>query len=387
MKRKNKLSKVLLGATLMLGLATSAYAVPKGPCEPKPDATVCCEEPSPGPFAFSYAKDIGLSCPRDFYFQATFLLMQAFEDGLEYAVKQSTVGTPGPTTIQNRFPITDGDIHGLCSDDHSPDWNFGFRLGFGFYLNHDAWDLSAAWTYFRINNDKASTVNGGVLLPLWLDPGIEVTGNRVTGVNDNITASARWTANLDTLDLRLGKPYHVSRYVILNPHFGVRFGWISQDFLSRNGGTYATSTEGVDNNVDMEAENDFWGIGARAGLDSEWHLGAGWYIFGNIAASLLYSHFETSQDVNFDQDDRTELKHEFYTSTPNAEISLGLCWNKYFSKNRYLFALKAAYEFHAWINQNRLYKFTDDVASNALAEVSKGNLYLNGFAFSFGFEF
>ena len=42
-------------------LAFSAYAIPKDPCEPK---DTCCEEPAPGPYAFSYPKDLGLVCPR-----------------------------------------------------------------------------------------------------------------------------------------------------------------------------------------------------------------------------------------------------------------------------------------------------------------------------------
>lgn len=384
MDRKNKICKILLGAVVMLALTTSAYAIPRGPCEPKPDATVCCEEPSPGPFAFSYAKDLGLSCPRDFYLQATFLLMQAYEDGLEFAVKQTNIREPG--LANNRYPLEDGVIQGFSSDEHSTDWNFGFRIACGFYLNHDAWDLSAAWTYFRINNDKSSTVNGGILLPLWLDPGIDVVGDVADGTNNNITSSARWTANLNSFDLRLGKPYHVSRYVILNPHFGMRFGWIEQDFLSRNGGTYRAD-QGTDTNVDMTADNDFWGVGARAGLDTEWHLGSGWFLFGNIAASMLYSFFDICQDVNFEQADRTELKHEFTAIVPNADIALGICWNKYFSKNRYLFALKAAYEFQAWFDQNRLMKFYEGTACNGIGEVGKGNLYLSGFAFTAGLDF
>ena len=380
MDRKNKLSKVMLAAVAIFALATSAFAIPKGPCEPKPDPTVCCKEPPPGPFAFSYAKDIGLSCPRDFYFNAAFLLMQAREDGLEYAVKQSSVQSAGNNN--NVFPLQGGEIQGYTTGSHSTDWNYGVRLNCGFYLNHDAWDLGVSWMYFRINNDKGIIVNGGVLLPLWLDPGIETRGSAT--VQDNVTSSARWTANLHAIDLRLGKPYHISRYVIFNPHFGVRFGWIGQDFMVRNGGNFYYSD--YDHNVDMIAKNDFWGLGARAGLDSEWHVGAGWFLFGNIAASLLYSHFDVDQSVTFRNAIRYQLKHEFYTVVPNTEIHLGVCWSKLFSKNRYLFMLKGAYEFHAWFDQNRMRRFFD-TAPSCNDEVSRADLYLSGFSFALGFEF
>ena len=379
MDRKNKLSKVLLATVAIFALATSAFAIPKGPCEQMTDE-VCCKEPPPGPFAFSYAKDIGLSCPRDFYFNAAFLLMQAREGGLEYAVKQSNVA--GVVTNSNAFPLQSGDIQGYTTGSHSTDWNYGVRLDAGFYLNHDAWDLNAAWTYFRINNDKGLIVNGGVMLPFWLDPGIQVLGN--VNAQDNFTSSARWTANLNTIDLRLGKPYHISRYVIFNPHFGVRFGHIAQDYMVRNGGSW-NYPETV-TNVDMIAKNNFWGIGARAGLDTEWHVGAGWFLFGKAAAALLYSHFDVAQSVTIHNAIRYQIKHDFYTVTPNTEIHLGVCWSYRFSKNRYLLMLKGAYEFHAWFDQNRMRRFFD-TAPSCNDEVSRANLYLSGFSFALGFEF
>jgi hypothetical protein len=137
----------------------------------------------------------------------------------------------------------------------------------------------------------------------------------------------------------------------------------------------------------MKAKNDFWGFGARAGLDSEWRLGSGWNLFGNVAASLLYSHFDVEQKVTFADAIRTQIDHDFYTVTPNTEIALGLRWTKPFSKNKYLLSVKAAYEFHAWMDQNRLRRFFDTAAPSANDEVSKGNLYLTGFAFDVGFDF
>ncbi len=68
--------RVLASSFVALTASTSLYAIPKGPCEAKaPD--VCCDEPKPGPFAFAYPTDMGLSCPRDFYVHVDGLLMQA----------------------------------------------------------------------------------------------------------------------------------------------------------------------------------------------------------------------------------------------------------------------------------------------------------------------
>ena len=79
MNKKNLLSKVLFSLAAVL-FASTAIAIPKDPCAPK---DVCCEEPAPGPFAFAYPKDVGLSCPRDFYIHGEFMWMKPTEEGLE----------------------------------------------------------------------------------------------------------------------------------------------------------------------------------------------------------------------------------------------------------------------------------------------------------------
>lgn len=370
MKKKNKLSKVLLTAAALLVVTANVYPIPKGPCE-KPKE-VCCEEPAPGPFAFSYPQDKGLACPRDFYVMGELLLMQVKEDGLEYAVTQGTGNT-------NDFPLTEGDIHGYSTGSKSWDWTLGCRVNIGFYLNHDSWNLDARWTYLRINNDSGLNISGGSLLPFWMIPEVTVGAT-------NMSSSERWTGDINTLDLKLGKPYHISRYVVFNPHFGLRLAWIERDLLVRNGGTF-TIGENQEEGVDMKGKNDFWGVGPRAGLNTEWHLGAGWYLIGDVSASILYSHFDVDQSMNFHSTPLYQLKHDFYTNSPNMELIIGICWSHLFSKNKYMVSLKVAYEMHQWWDQNRFRRFFDNASPIANDEVSRGDLKINGLSFAIGFDF
>jgi hypothetical protein len=369
--------------TLALLFASISFAIPKGPCDKK---EVCCEETEPGPFAFYYPKDMNLSCPNGFYVKGEFLLVQVKEEGLEYAITQKT-GEPG--LDENRYPLTPGDIQGYSTGHRNWDWTAGCRVGFGFYLNRDMWNIEAEWTYMRINNDSGKNLSGGVLLPFWLPPTMIVE-------DDAIASSARWTGNINTLDLKLGKPYHISRYVIFNPHMGLRMAWIDQDYTSRNSGTFYLVGTDPDTDLVVKNKNDFWGIGLRAGLDTEWHFGTGWYLFGKASGSLLYSHFDIYQDLIFNTDTLYQLKHDFYTNSPNMEIILGLCWSHLFSKNKYMLSLKAAYEMHQWWEQNRLRRFFDEdvsiefgsnSASSSNDEVARGDLTVNGFSFAIQFDF
>ena len=358
------LKKVLASSVAALLAVSSAYAIPRGPCDTRDD--VCCEQPKPGPFAFSFPKDLDLSCPRDFYFFGDFLIMQAQENGLEY----SMTNTGGTTTA---FPLRGGNVNGYSSDGHHYNWDPGFRVGFGFYLNHDVWNLDGRWTYFHYTEDTPSTVhNNSVLIPFWLPPGTTTAGN--------VNASARWEMHFNTVDLSLGKPHHISRFVVFNPFFGLRAAWIDQDYTARYQGVFDTQA-----NAEMKAKNDHWGVGLRAGLDTEWWLGSGFNLFGTAAASLLYSKFDISQEVGL-QTHAYEIDDEFNHTTPNFELHAGIQWGTNFNKDRHRFTLAAAYEFHYWWDMNRLRRFTD-VNSMTNFTVPRGDLTINGVRIRAMFDF
>ncbi len=358
--------RVLASSFAVLTMATSLYAIPKGPCDRQEE--VCCESPKPGPFAFAYPMDLGLSCPRDFYIHVDGLAFQAKQDGMDFALEDTTASTGLPTA-----PITYGNVIGFSSDSSSWDFNPGMRFGFGFFLDHDAWNIDFGWTWVNITDYKHgdATTGGSLLIPLWTLG----TANTVPG-NYGQRSSSSWKAHYNTLDLSLGKPYHVSRYVIFNPHFGIRAGWIDQhfsvDYQGHPGGANRTIHHG---------KNHFWGVGARAGMDTDWIIGKGWCLFANLSASMMASKFEVHQNMIVGASgDGFDLDHDFYQNSPNMEMALGIAWSKYFDKNKYRVGLKAAYEFIEWWDQLNMRKFYSGTPTYANDTVSRGNLTLNGFS-------
>ncbi len=191
--------------------------------------------------------------------------------------------------------------------------------------------------------------------------------------------SAKWDARYDVFDIKLGKPYHVSRHLIFNPNFGLRAGWIDQTIGAR----YSRASAASLGSSSFKGDNDFWGFGARAGLDTEWIIGKGWNLFGNIAGSLLFGKFEVEEKIrnsSFSMPFSTKSDH--YQNVPNMEIQLGIAWNKYMNRNKCRLGVAAAYEFHQWWNQNNLRKFyyagNGSLSNNDT--VSRGDLTLNGFS-------
>jgi Legionella pneumophila major outer membrane protein precursor len=378
-------SKVRFAFSFAAILAASvANAIPRAPCDKIPE-DVCCEEPKPGPFAFAYPKDIGLICPRDFYISADLLIFQAKQNGLDFAMVNNVGDQSANSISPSNDGLAGGIVKGYSSDCKDWDWDLGARVNLGFYLNHDAWNFDLAWTYFHYTTDTSSVVKGsGRMLPFWLVP--QAFPGAADGVLPEREASAQWEMHYNTFDISLGKPHHISRYVIFNPHFGLRAAWVDQCYLARYGGSFTNTEATTQLGAEMEASNDFWSVGLRAGVQTEWLLGSGWTIFGNAAGSLLYTKFEIDQSVSqgnlgygFDDD--------FKQNIANMELLLGIGWGTLFCKQQYRFSLRAAYEFHQWWNVNHMRRLFSSTTWSANDKVSRGDLTLNGVSIRVMFDF
>jgi Legionella pneumophila major outer membrane protein precursor len=373
--KKTKL--LMLGISMLLAIATNVFAIPQDPCAPK---DVCCEEPSPGPFAFSYSKDVGLACPRNFYAHGEFLWMKGSEEGLEYAMDNDSTAIGAP----NVFPLVNGKIKSFSRESDEWDWSPGFRVGLGFFALHDYWNFQADWTYIRFKSDSEVNNGGtGFLLPLFYPALANPTNDHINLTN----ASARWSGDYSTFDIMCGKPYHVSRYYVSNPMFGIRASWIDQDYLIRY-------YQNNNSKRIVHAKNDFWGVGLRGYYEGQFLLGSGWALYGKTAFAILFGKFDLTQ--NSDNPTQSVISPNnliyeydtaecFYRVLPNAEVSMGIAWSNFMDNNKYLVTLKIGYEFHYWWKQNQMRRFfsSDPVSSK---RVSRGDLAFNGFMFGLNID-
>jgi len=331
-----------------------AFSIEKDPCMSN-DA--CCEKIEPGPFAFSYPKDTSLECPKNFSMSASFLWMAFYEEGLEYAINVNET-----TAIQKE----------------KLEFNPGFRVNFSF--DRELFYVNIGWTYIRFKDDDFAHPGTDGLLGLFLPP---ETGS-LTG------ASSRISGDFNTLDMNISKPYHVSRYYISNPMFGIRAGWIDQDYHIRY---FSAGIGGPLIKRNTWLKNDYWGAGIRGLYEGQFLLGSGFSFYGKIAFALLFGKFDLSQqsenltvaDIgNRALEYRTE--DSFYSVQPNAELGMGFSWSRFFHKNQYQISLKVGYEFHHWWDQNQARKFFDSDPTST-DNVSRGDLSFNGFMFGLHVEF
>lgn len=378
---RKKLHKYLASSLGLSLIAFNAYAIPKGPCD-QTQPNVCCEDPRPGPFAFQYPQDLSLACKRGFYAAGDFVAMQAKQGGLDYAMI-NTRGESDANTI-GTASLNSGEVLGYSSNNNDWNWGLGFRVNIGFISKHDDWNFDGEYTYFHFTEDTSSNTSGsGRILPFWLPPALIPNST-----NPPREASAQWIMHYNTLDLSLGKPHHISRYFVTNPFFGLRLGWIDQHYLARYGGTYRDSVDvfNTQEGAEMDAENDFFSVGLRAGIKTSWLLGAGFEIIGNMAASILYTHFDIDQKAPLFGNSYT-VDHDFYHNIPNFEVMMGLGYSTLFNKDRHRISFRLVYEFHQWWNVNHLRRFYDQANWSGNDTVHQGNLTLNGLSFRIGFDF
>lgn len=332
-------------------------------------------------------------------FSATPLYWRVSEEGLEYAITNSF---EFDSTSEELLTATIPTFYRMDVENgktHLPDfdWSWGFRVGATYETSHDGWDLASFWTNFRHKahdsiqtsgnpdpNDITIGMGSGTFIsPLWVAKLFSPPGLM------NV-ASAKWKLGLDLIDLELGRQFLVSQYLSLRPFIALRTGWIHQQYRlffqapNINLSPISTPPSGEGNGREIVAlmKNNFWGIGPRAGLNTQWLLGRGISIYGNAAFSMLTGRFKvryklidqkpvlTQEIVAFGLtievntspvfNDSYENTNRVNSTATTADLALGLRWDTTTHENRFCFSIWAGYDQNIFFGQNQFMNYQYD---------------------------
>jgi len=306
----------------------------------------------------------------DFYLYGSLIYWLPIEDGLELGLVDSRA--PGGVSTPN----LGGKIVNMDFD-----YEVGFKAGIGMDLHHDNW--TADVTFTRLHTEQhshfASDNATNFLIPFWLDP--NNTGQALKG-------EGKWHLDFNMFDFSIGRPFYQGTHLTMRPFLGVRGGWINQKHNAHYDIFQAGASPLMDRKVD--ASSDSWLAGLRAGVNSEWLLGIGFRLFGNMAASLCYTHFTShlhEDSVLTAINDVTLLSVDGKKRAvrANAEAGIGMGWGGYFNNEKCHFDLGAAYDFNIFWNQNYM-KYTE-AALGFRTTQNPGNLYLHGLTITAQFDF
>ncbi len=282
---------------------------------------------------------------------AEWLYLQANETGLSYAINNED------------FDVSDDTIMGSGHTAQPKfDWHSGIRLGLGYNLPHDDWDIRFIWTWYEDQADDAQHSYGQspTVLPIFLHPNV-YNGQSIAACN---SADANLFLHLNMLDLNLGKQFKLSKALSLRPRVGIRTAWLNQHYNIHYSDLFDKTSSLVLDEYSTSVQNNFWGLGILGGFGSEWNIKWGLSIFGDAAISLLYGFF----DNNYSESYITPTgagglvlaeDNSFHIGRAIADLQLGLRWASPCLKDRVKIVLQAGWEQHMFFSQNQIMHFVD----------------------------
>ncbi|MDQ5956751.1 MAG: Lpg1974 family pore-forming outer membrane protein [Candidatus Rhabdochlamydia sp.] len=227
----------------------------------------------------------------------------------------------------------------------------GFKLGLGYNLFYDYWDIFANWTRLHTQPHSSWNSPNQLLTTSLLDP------FQGSSIIRSSSVSSRGNLHFDTVDLELGRRLFLGRNLAIRPYAGLKGAWVT----SRLNTSYVGISDPLFNSATVSLKNRNQGVGLRFGMQGRWDLGcSNFAILANVAGAVLWNNIKTRNDTNeFLPNGNLTLgggsKHAHYrTLTPLVECFIGLDWGSCFYKKYYL-GISAGYEMQFWWDYNTFF--------------------------------
>ncbi len=270
----------------------------------------------------------------------------------EYAYTEEFAGTP-----QNLlFPPHHG---ALKHNDFG--WDWGVRVGLGYNLCRDMWDINLNYTWFDTNSSDSTQKN----------PPSAIRPSRFIVARFASNAKSSFSIGYNNINLELGRHFFISKMISAHPFIGLKSTWL--DLKQRI--FYQPTTPGIGDVGGLFKLNDksnLWGIGPRGGFNSKWYLGDGFSITGMLATALLYcddsSIIHMKADANttdIGNDLSVKLKGNKHLFVPTVQMFLGLIWEKSFFNETKHITLGLGYEVEYYWRANQMMVQEDTSNPNA----------------------
>ncbi|OGN59779.1 MAG: hypothetical protein A3D96_06765 [Chlamydiae bacterium RIFCSPHIGHO2_12_FULL_44_59] len=269
-----------------------------------------------------------------FFLAADFLYWRAENHGFSYAYEQKTTSPVG---------LNVGSVLRM-----NPDWDPAFRVGLGWNTRYDFWDVFLNYTWYRNHSSETRTSANG-FFPLW------PLSNVQQATFSSVNANSRFTMNMG--DLEVGRMLFLTRTLAIRPHVGAEGGSIHERFYDSFSDLIVG---GAHSGQRFSGKNNWWGVGPRAGVNTEFHLSCGFSLKGNLAGALLYGKNQARSQNETLQVGATafaierEYEDDYYQLVPHLQLALGFQWQTCFLCEKMLYRMSVLWETNYWWNQFNL---------------------------------
>jgi hypothetical protein len=313
----------------------------------------------------------------DVFITTNFIWWKATQDGLQDAITGVALGNSAPLASPTSGIEKRGSVQ-------TPDfkWKPGFKVGLGLNLGHDGWDIFAQYTWFHTGTSSNST--NGIGISNFVTSVASTSNFQTSG---NVKRSDSWDLSFNVIDLELGRNFYASQFLTLRPFIGFKGTWQDQDYKFNANPAEGAVFGGLPVNglYQSHQKHDAWGLGVRAGLNSGWYLNKSWSIYGNVAWSAVWTHYDVDRKDHITLTDDPATYYQVVNTNYDAyrvryvgELELGLRWELWFYDDNYHFSVQAGWEEQVWINYGSNIRLYND---------AQGDLSLHGLNLKFRFDF
>lgn len=289
-------------------------------------------------FASSYGNTEGFH--MEIFGEALF--WQAKVGGREYSYSSSNMKFPKP-----RIPFV-GKIQEV-----NLDWDFGFRVGLGFLLSEENWNLNFVYTDFNTSNQTGGHQD-------WPEGFMGLTGY----LSPALKSSSSYKITYNNLDVNFGKNYFISSKLNIEPHIGLKSSWINQTQINN----YLINLKQEDliffNSI-LKDDCHYWGLGPKAGLGSQWFIINRLSFVTQVAGSILYGKYKVTdsylakEEKNIDKQNMqtsssVHIKGNTYFFSPFVNMLLGLDFQGDLYRDLVKFRIFLGYEVQYFWRQNEM---------------------------------
>lgn len=270
------------------------------------------------------------------------------------------------------YAVTGAAINGPKGQVYDLDWNWnpGFKGGLGFNLPHDGWDIFAEYTWIHSDARDSKTQNAAesTMIPYW----------NVTGFTPGtlVKAMGEWDVHFNNATLDLGRNAYLSQYMKLRLFAGLQAAWINQDYKARYTNDLLESGR-------VRLDQEFWGIGLRAGLNDTFQFTKNFSFFADFSLALLWGKFDLDRcdKIVAGGVEETTLRTGVspWTEEPVACIGAGFRYDGWFCNDNFHFLFQAGWDHQLWILHNEVIKATEPDHA--------GDLVLQGLTVKARFDF
>jgi hypothetical protein len=380
-------------------------------------------------FGYAYNPPVFVNDCCGWFADVEFLYLKPVQEGISPGATGGASGVSPITTPilveTTTVGLPTADFSGKIDERfHHPhyDWDSGFRVGLGYRLPCDCWEVSAIFTHYRTNccnNENTSflvtpavettrraTLNGTLFAPSY-----SIYREAVSPFDlSQIALESEWRLNWNQVDLQFSREFYVGRCVTLRPHTGLRALFLEEkyhinQFASGITGVAPIAGEIASVRETIRMQNNFKGIGVLAGLDMAFDFGCGLAFYGEATGSLNFGKYRTTQQADGALNtflagrgtatptlggltpNSLHIKDDLDDLLANLDLKFGIRWRNRMNCDRNAFTLKLGWENHVFFGYNRFRNTVAPTFNDVVTNSPTGNLSLYGIVFAAVLDF